>query len=176
MIDKIIMWDIRTSHTIAEKLKRTKQFLAYLKTVANQKSFVVILLYFYFLLNVKILVLIELTISISLLTGFLMILKLKVKRIRPKQKEREEHIFDQYSFPSGHAARIGVILAFALLFHQNFVALVVICVWGILVCIERVVSRHHYLLDVIAGIIIGLTISFLLIPLINNFVIRVLLT
>ncbi len=167
---------MHTSRTIAEKLERIEHPLAYLKFVANQKSFAFILFYFYFLLNVEIWVLIELTISIALMTGFLMVLKLKVKRKRPKQKEREEHIFDQYSFPSGHSARIGAIFAFAMVFQQNFIAFVVIGIWGVLVCIERVVSKQHYLLDVIAGIFIGLTFSLLLIPIMNIFVVKILLT
>ena len=61
---------------------------------------------------------------------------------------------DIYSFPSGHASR-----AVALAAHFSCSPPVRLgwTSWALLVCLSRVVSGRHYLLDVLAGVAAGLT-------------------
>lgn len=64
---------------------------------------------------------------------------------------------DKYSFPSGHASRSVFILCFFTMLHP-----VTIFVWPSLaawcfsVCLSRLILYRHHILDVVAGIFLGL--------------------
>lgn len=77
------------------------------------------------------------------------------------------HAVDQFSFPSGHATRAGLVLAWLVairLLHRDvlfpflhasmFVAFVI--VWAITVTASRVALGRHHLLDVIVGFLLGI--------------------
>jgi presqualene diphosphate phosphatase len=64
---------------------------------------------------------------------------------------------DQFSFPSGHASRAAMLVGIFL--YVNPVPILLyppILAWATSVCLSRVISEKHYLLDVISGIGIGL--------------------
>jgi membrane-associated phospholipid phosphatase len=61
---------------------------------------------------------------------------------------------DPYSFPSGHAARAAML---CLLSWQTgpLIAFIVIAVWSPFMVISRIAIGIHYVLDVLAGIVLG---------------------
>ena len=83
------------------------------------------------------------------------LLKYWVRRPRPDGEKGSFYLrFDQHSFPSGHAVRIGglwVVLA-GLLPVWGTVTLVL---WGLSVVLSRVALGLHYVSDVAAGLPIG---------------------
>nr|CAH7713221.1 unnamed protein product [Callosobruchus chinensis] len=64
---------------------------------------------------------------------------------------------DIYSFPSGHASRsVFVAYFFLVLYPFHFVCYPPILAWTTCICLSRILMRRHYILDVIAGICLGL--------------------
>lgn len=64
---------------------------------------------------------------------------------------------DKFSFPSGHASRAALIL-WIFLFIEPLPIIFVppVLAWTTAVCISRIVSQRHYILDVLAGLGIGI--------------------
>ena len=64
-------------------------------------------------------------------------------------------IADPHSFPSGHAARAMML---AVLSMQTGSGWVIACfiLWAVLVGLSRIALKLHYLLDVIAGWLLGI--------------------
>lgn len=105
----------------------------------------------------KIILLILITIII---TG---IIVFALKNIFRKQRpEGKESIFirknDPFSFPSGHSARVWSIVSIISLYEQSVQPFLLI--WAILVSSVRIHLKLHHTKDVLAGIIIGVMISF----------------
>ena len=71
---------------------------------------------------------------------------------------------DKFSFPSGHATRaVALALFFGLLLPPlNFFVMLPITAWSFAVCLSRVLLGRHHLLDVAAGIAIGIVEAILL--------------
>lgn len=70
---------------------------------------------------------------------------------------------DKFSFPSGHASR-AVFVAY---FFLNLYPLPIFCVppllaWSTSICLSRVLLNRHHLLDVVAGVVLGLFIGWFL--------------
>ncbi len=90
-------------------------------------------------------------------------IKFTVRRSRP---EGEWGAFyrntDPHSFPSGHAARAGLLAAMALGLGPAWFALVLV-IWAPVMSLARVVMGVHYLVDIVAGLLIGLLIGWLVI-------------
>ncbi|MGC9398480.1 MAG: phosphatase PAP2 family protein [Anaerolineae bacterium] len=62
--------------------------------------------------------------------------------------------FDRYSFPSGHAVRVGaltVVLGAAL----PVGGIAALALWSLLVCASRIALRMHFTRDVIVGLLLG---------------------
>jgi undecaprenyl-diphosphatase len=82
-------------------------------------------------------------------------LKMVFRRRRPPgELGRIYRRADPYSFPSGHAARAALlcILAWQL---GPVAALAAIAVWSPVMVLSRIAVGIHYVLDVVAGIILG---------------------
>ena len=62
---------------------------------------------------------------------------------------------DPHSFPSGHAARAFMLAVVASALGPLWLA-VMLWFWAPLVSLARVSMRVHYMLDVVAGLVVGL--------------------
>jgi undecaprenyl-diphosphatase len=94
--------------------------------------------------------------GILVTAAFVFPIKLLVRRRRPPGEWGGIYrSTDPHSFPSGHAARVVmlVVVAFAL---GPFWLGVLLLVWAPLVSLARVVMGVHYLSDVLAGMLLGL--------------------
>lgn len=78
------------------------------------------------------------------------------------------HIVDQFSFPSGHATRAGFLTSFVWhtqAHHSNGLHPWLACpaftvaaiLWGVAICLSRVMLGRHHVLDVLFGFILGVT-------------------
>lgn len=86
------------------------------------------------------------------------ITKAFVRRRRPVPMNKLMEVGpDKYSFPSGHASR-AVLIAFILMVINpvSIFAYPPLCAWVVAVSVSRVLLERHYILDVLAGLIIGL--------------------
>lgn len=87
---------------------------------------------------------------------FVAVLKAIIRRRRPTEDPYSLGP-DKYSFPSGHASRSVFIVCFFTMLHP-----VTILVWPSLiawcfsVCLSRLILSRHHILDVVAGIFLGL--------------------
>jgi membrane-associated phospholipid phosphatase len=81
------------------------------------------------------------------------------KRKRPSNP-RMAFSTDKYSFPSGHAARVNAIAVTLTFFLPGLWP--IWFVWATAVSIARVVLARHYLSDVIAGWLVGVTYAIIL--------------
>lgn len=84
------------------------------------------------------------------------LLKGVFKRPRPFEHGREL-ANDKYSFPSGHAARMGTAATILTLAWPQWSWLFIL--WAVLVALSRVVQSRHYLGDVLAGLALGLIVG-----------------
>lgn len=86
------------------------------------------------------------------------IVKALVRRRRPVPMNKLLEVGpDKYSFPSGHASRAALI-AFILM-YQDPVSIIFfppLLAWVTSVSVSRVLAQRHYILDVLAGIGLGL--------------------
>jgi undecaprenyl-diphosphatase len=67
---------------------------------------------------------------------------------------------DPHSFPSGHAARVSLLVVLALALGPIWFGLLVL-IWALLVTFARVAMGVHYLSDVLAGSVLGVLVGFL---------------
>ena len=71
---------------------------------------------------------------------------------------------DEYAFPSGHASRaVAIILMYSMMFNMSSSALSLWIGWAIAVCVSRVLLGRHHVIDVLAGIIMGMLVYWLLV-------------
>lgn len=159
MISILKNFDERATEYVSAKLSPVLSFLKFIKFTANQTSYWLVLLFLWGPAKFDLGSLIVITTGIVILTGLLMVLKLKIRRNRPISKDRTVHVFDAYSFPSGHATRVGFIVSTASVIGISSMPLYGMIIWSILVCLERITSKEHFLFDVIAGLVIGITLG-----------------
>ncbi len=103
---------------------------------------------------------------VALITTYIIISFIRIIyfKDRPKKKKYNNIIekIDASSFPSMHATRI-IILALALInIYKNNIILTTIITITIIVGISRIYLKKHYIIDVIAGYILGLIIYLIL--------------
>jgi undecaprenyl-diphosphatase len=73
---------------------------------------------------------------------------------------------NEYSFPSGHAAIVsaGAATSLALFRTKNRILIsIALAAEAAIVCISRVYLGHHFPLDVVGGILLGVGVSFMLV-------------
>jgi undecaprenyl-diphosphatase len=90
------------------------------------------------------------------------VVKKLVKRSRPSGEWGQVYRkTDPHSFPSGHAARAGLLFMLGILLGPWWFALLMV-VWTPLLALARVAMGVHYFLDVLAGFILGIGIAIVL--------------
>jgi undecaprenyl-diphosphatase len=97
----------------------------------------------------------------------LAVLVLAVKRLIRRQRPQGEwggiyRLTDPHSFPSGHAARMALLLALAAAWGPAWLAWLLL-LWAPLVALARVAMGVHYLSDVLGGALVGLAVALLFI-------------
>jgi undecaprenyl-diphosphatase len=100
---------------------------------------------------------------VSVVVGAIVVLVIKftIRRARPAGEMGQIYRkTDPHSFPSGHAVRSLMLGVIALLIAPPWLALLLI-IWAPLVGIARVAIGVHYLSDVLAGWILGITFGLL---------------
>ncbi|HPH96591.1 MAG TPA: phosphatase PAP2 family protein [Anaerolineaceae bacterium] len=111
----------------------------------------------------------SLSIGMVLLAAVVLPVKFLLRRPRPEgQWGQIYRITDPHSFPSGHAARAACLAALAWGLGPLWFA-VILTIWAPLVCIARVTLGVHYLLDVAAGILIGIPAGLLILQVVPLF-------
>jgi undecaprenyl-diphosphatase len=95
------------------------------------------------------------------------VLVLAVKRLIRRQRPQGEwggiyRLTDPHSFPSGHAARMALLLALAAAWGPAWLAWLLL-LWAPLVALARVAMGVHYLSDVLGGALVGLAVALLFI-------------
>lgn len=87
------------------------------------------------------------------------VIKAFVRRRRPVGNKNYQWVTigpDVYSFPSGHVSRAFFILFyFSKLYPLDAFLVLFICIWAVAIAFSRILLRRHYLLDVIAGGLLG---------------------
>jgi len=99
----------------------------------------------------------------------LAVLVLAVKRLIRRQRPAGEwgaiyRATDPHSFPSGHAARMALLLVLAAAWGPPWFAWLLV-VWAPLVALARVAMGVHYLSDILGGALVGAVIAALLVAL-----------
>jgi undecaprenyl-diphosphatase len=96
---------------------------------------------------------------ISVLAALVMTLKFIIRRRRPEGKWGAIYRnTDPHSFPSGHAARSFLIATLASFLGPIWLA-VILWIWAPLVALARVSMGVHYVSDIIAGAVVGVTVT-----------------
>ena len=99
--------------------------------------------------------------------GGLAVLVLAVKRLIRRQRPAGEwggiyRATDPHSFPSGHAARMALLVVLAAAWGPGWFAWLLI-IWAPLVALARVAMGVHYLSDIVGGAVVGVTVAALLV-------------
>jgi membrane-associated phospholipid phosphatase len=103
-----------------------------------------------------------LALGVILTAVTVILIKLTVRRRRPEGEWGALYrTTDPHSFPSGHAARAVLLAALAVSSGPAWFA-VLLLVWAPLVSLARVAMGVHYLMDILAGMALGLAIGLLL--------------
>jgi len=113
------------------------------------------------------------SIFINILLGLIIdivivaVTKAFTRRRRPAYNVDDQHAtfksVDKFSFPSGHATRaIMLAVLFTFLSPLPFLLWLPVIVWSLAVSVSRVVLGRHHILDVVAGVVIGLVQSVVL--------------
>jgi len=88
------------------------------------------------------------------------VVKAFTRRRRPAYNVDDQYatvkMVDKFSFPSGHSTR-AVMLAviFIIIAPVNFIFWLPLLAWAGAVCVSRVLLGRHHILDVVAGVVIG---------------------
>ena len=99
---------------------------------------------------------IMLSLGIVVTAALVMGIKFTVRRQRPVGEWGEIYRkTDPHSFPSGHAARAGMLAVLGVGLGPGWFAAALL-VWAPLVALARVAMGVHYLLDILAGIAFGI--------------------
>jgi undecaprenyl-diphosphatase len=93
--------------------------------------------------------------SIIVLAVIVLAIKFIIRRRRPEGEWGAIYrSTDPHSFPSGHAARVILILVLTIGLGPGWLA-VILCIWAPMVALARVAMGLHYLSDIIAGAVLG---------------------
>ncbi len=100
------------------------------------------------------------------------IIKMSVKRLRPAGTFGAIYRkTDPYSFPSGHAARAAMLVILSGLYCPPII-FAGILLWSPVMILSRIAIGIHYVLDIIAGLILGTGLTFVVIQIVHYAVSR----
>ncbi|HVP20081.1 MAG TPA: phosphatase PAP2 family protein [Spirochaetia bacterium] len=92
-------------------------------------------------------------------------IKMCIRRPRPPgDAGRIYRKADPFSFPSGHAARASMLCLISIMLGP-FAAALGIAVWSPFMIVSRIAIGIHYVFDVIAGIVLGVLLTLMLLGL-----------
>ncbi len=154
---KIDEWDKKFSKRMGETSQGMLKFASFLALSGNAQPWMIVsFLFFVFDIFFKHRSdnLVQLIIAgIGGLTSA--IIKHITKRKRPNEEVALKYIAtgDHWSFPSGHATRMGCLAMFMTLYYPTFGWIIII--WAIGVNYGRIALQIHYFLDIIGGTILG---------------------
>lgn len=156
-MDKIKQIDYDYSFKIANSIKLDSPIRKFfqLATISGTAFFwvIVIPLWYYIWNGGDEAVTLGFVTIVMLIPVFLM--KQTIKRKRPDFKDTRfgAVIFDEWSFPSGHATRSTYVLILLTLYLPEFFILWV--VWAIIMVTSRLILGVHYISDIVAGILLS---------------------
>lgn len=89
------------------------------------------------------------------LAVFIYVLKILIRRQRPRPESGWIYLLtDGHSFPSGHAARVMLLVVLSIPIGQPVLVLGLV-LWAVLVALSRLVLGVHFVSDVLVGMILG---------------------
>ncbi|XP_037300837.1 phospholipid phosphatase 6 isoform X2 [Manduca sexta] len=165
MLQKILYYDVQITKRFVENALKTTA----LRSLRNHAKFLEVSchgivwlagwLSFIWFFNNKDLYQLQVNMFFALILDIVIIAVIKaiVRRRRPIPMNKLLAVGpDKFSFPSGHASR-AVMIAFILIYLDPVSMFLYppIMAWATAVCVSRVVSERHYILDVLAGAGIG---------------------
>ena len=99
-------------------------------------------------------------IGVVVLAALVLAIKFTVRRSRPPGEWGAVYRnTDPHSFPSGHAARSAMLAVMALGLGPAWFGWLVL-IWAPLVSLARVMTGMHYVVDVLAGLVLGVLMGF----------------
>lgn len=93
------------------------------------------------------------------------VIKSVVRRRRPAGNKPDSFELgpDKYSFPSGHVSRaVFIVFFFLYLYPVNLIFAPPLFAWAVTIALSRVLLRRHHILDVLAGVALGILEGFLM--------------
>ncbi|XP_049887893.1 polyisoprenoid diphosphate/phosphate phosphohydrolase PLPP6 isoform X2 [Pectinophora gossypiella] len=166
MLQKILRYDIQiTKQFVDGALKTTalrslRNHAKLLEVSCHGIVWLASWLSFIWLFNNKNLYQLQVNMLIALLLDIVVVAVLKafVRRRRPVPMNKLSAVGpDKYSFPSGHASR-AMLVAFILIYLDpvSIIFYPPLLAWVTSVAISRVLLERHYILDVLAGLGLGI--------------------
>ncbi|MHA1302485.1 MAG: phosphatase PAP2 family protein [Candidatus Heimdallarchaeaceae archaeon] len=158
---RVSLWDKKISHYISEKIAtNSKKFERFYAKSGNTLPWLIFsIICFVFNLFIP---RIELLIQwLAMGTTFLvvMLLKFSIRRKRPVDEIPSELVGkgDLYSFPSGHAGRMGCLAVIMVMFFPKIGW--IFFIWTLIVGFGRIATQVHYFFDILGGTFIGGTVG-----------------
>lgn len=158
MVSRLLMWDAAFSHKlrIAEKPGLLRTLAAFFAHSGDSWFWLIGLAVVWWAGNDSWKTrAIWLGMGILVTAALVMMIKFTVRRQRPVGDWGDIYRkTDPHSFPSGHAARAGMLAVLGAGLGPGWFALVLF-VWAPLVAFARVILGVHYVLDICAGVFFG---------------------
>ncbi|KAG7211457.1 hypothetical protein KM043_010739 [Ampulex compressa] len=141
-------------------LKQLKVHYQVLEVSCHGIAWIASLLAFIWILNNRSMYQMQVNLLLGLVIDiiFVSLLKAITRRRRPAANNDPFCIGpDKYSFPSGHASRAAFVVYFFLnLSPLSLIFVPPLLAWSTSVCLSRLMMRRHHLLDIAAGVLLGI--------------------
>ncbi|GJQ71153.1 hypothetical protein Trydic_g1054 [Trypoxylus dichotomus] len=168
LLRKILDYDVKLTHKFTSwadtflPFKSLRIHYKALEITCHGVPWLVFWTAFTWLFNNQSLVQMQINMLLGLILDimFVALIKAYVRRKRPKANVKDaigEMGPDVFSFPSGHASRATFVAYFFInLFPLHFLFYPTLLAWATSICISRVLMNRHHILDVLAGVGLGL--------------------
>lgn len=168
---KLLDYAIVTYFSSSSRNKVNTGFAIFFSFLASPPGLFIISILLFFI-NLNLFIDFILTGTICFIT--VKILKIIFKRIRPIEHIYNDNVvpMDRYSFPSGHAAASFSLSIILIYFFPHLTILFILI--AVFISISRVYLLFHYLIDILAGAILGIFTGFfthlIVFPNLNKFI------